>query len=121
MSEQPGIGMPPGGAPTMNPEELKKMMSAMPQKERKPTPQEEKYLGMVRELTELSTTLVIKIATCRCKDKENCRVYLHGVKVAEVMDKLQEAKPEIEKLAKTQKAENKKQKGAKNAKSRSRA
>jgi hypothetical protein len=56
----------------------------------KPTPQQAKSLALVRELTDSAATLVIKVATCKCDKKDTCKVYLHGQRMADIIDKLQD-------------------------------
>jgi len=55
-----------------------------------PTPQQKKSLALVRELTDSAATLVIKLATCKCEKKDTCKLYLHGQRMADIIDKLQE-------------------------------
>lgn len=62
----------------------------------KPTPMQAKYLALVRGLTEASTILVVKVATCKCDKKEQCKVYLHSQKMAELIDQLGEIRLEPE-------------------------
>jgi len=56
----------------------------------KPSPQEQKYLALVRQLTDCAAAQVIKVATCKCDRKDNCKVYLQGQRMADIIDQLQE-------------------------------
>jgi hypothetical protein len=47
----------------------------------------------LRELMNHSTTLVLKVASCNCKDKEKCGVYLAGRQIARLIDEIQELRP----------------------------
>lgn len=54
----------------------------------KPTPEQAKYLALVRDLTNSAATLVVKIATCKCDKKDACKVYLQAQRMADIIDKL---------------------------------
>jgi len=56
----------------------------------KPDPQQQKYLNLVRELTEASSILVVKVATCKCKDKESCKLFHQAQLIADKIEHLQE-------------------------------
>jgi len=45
---------------------------------------------LFRKLMDDCTMLVIKVATCRCKEKDSCPVYSKSQEIADVIDKLQE-------------------------------
>jgi len=55
-----------------------------------PSPEEKKYLALVRQLTEVAAAQVIKVATCKCDKKDACKVYLQGQRMADIIDQLQE-------------------------------
>jgi len=54
------------------------------------SPQEKKYLALVRQLTDCAAAQVIKVATCKCDKKDTCKVYLQGQRMADIIDQLQE-------------------------------
>lgn len=56
----------------------------------KPDAVQQKYLALVRELTEAASILVVKVATCKCKAKESCKVFLQGQLIADKIEHLQE-------------------------------
>jgi hypothetical protein len=56
----------------------------------KPTPQQQKYLALVRELTESASNLVIKVATCKCEKRDQCKLYEQAQKVASKIEALSE-------------------------------
>lgn len=56
----------------------------------RPTPQQQKYLALVRELTEASSNLVIKVATCKCDKRDQCKLYEQAQKVATKIEALSE-------------------------------
>jgi len=60
----------------------------------KPKPEQEKYLNLVKELTDASAMLVIKVATTQCNHKDNCGVYEQARKIAFIIDKLQSLRSE---------------------------
>lgn len=56
----------------------------------KPTPEQERYLQLVRRLTDASAILVVKVATCKCNHKENCKVFKQAQKIADIIDEIQD-------------------------------
>ena len=55
--------------------------------------EETEKIGMlIRELITANTNLVIKVATCKCNDKESCKLYREAQKIAEIIDKLNETR-----------------------------
>jgi len=66
----------------------------------KPTPETERISALMKELMGRCTALVIKVATCDCPNRDNCGVFIESRKIAKVIDKLQEVKPEGVKIAK---------------------
>jgi hypothetical protein len=56
----------------------------------KPTPQQSKYLALVRDLTDSAAIQVVKVATCKCDKRETCKIYLQARKMADIIDQLQE-------------------------------
>jgi hypothetical protein len=65
----------------------------------KPTPEQEKYLNLVKELTDASAMLVIKVATTQCNHKDECGVYDQARKIAFIIDKLQSLRAETPKTS----------------------
>jgi hypothetical protein len=57
------------------------------------TPQQEKYLSLIRQLTDHSVTMVVRVAVCKCKDRENCEVFLKAREIAEIINELQKTRP----------------------------
>lgn len=58
-------------------------------------PNEAKYLKLIRELTDTSAILVVKVATCKCDKKNNCKLFIQAQKIADILDELQESRPQI--------------------------
>jgi hypothetical protein len=58
-------------------------------KGKKLTPDEEKYLGLVRELTDGATIMVVKVACCECPNKEGCEVFEQGRHIAKTVNQIQ--------------------------------
>jgi len=56
--------------------------------------------GLIRELMDINTTLVIKVASNDCKNNSKCGVYKEAKRVAKIIDKLQALRPKLERLAK---------------------
>jgi len=54
----------------------------------KPTPEQQKYLNLVRQLTDACATLVVKVAVCNCNHKAECGVFSQAQQIATVMDQL---------------------------------
>lgn len=50
---------------------------------------------LVRQLTEASTHLVLKVATCSCNHKDTCDVYKKAKEIATIIDKLQETRGKV--------------------------
>jgi len=75
MSGQPPMGMGVGAG-----------MPRMP----KISPTQQKYIAVVRDLTEAASTLVIKVATCKCDKKDTCKIYQQAQKIADKIEALQE-------------------------------
>ena len=50
----------------------------------------EKLNELMRELISANTNLTIKVATCKCENREKCRLFREAQKVAEIIEKLQE-------------------------------
>jgi len=93
------LGVPtelPLGLETV-PTEAQGMMTGMGgrkgMKMRKMTPEQEKYLALIRSLTENSVTLVLKLATCACDKKDSCMVFKQAQAIANIIDQIQEARP----------------------------
>jgi hypothetical protein len=78
---------------------LSKPMSKPSETSAKPTPEQEKYLSLVRELTDASAMLVIKVATTQCNHKDTCGVYEQARKIAFIIDKLQGIRAESPKIS----------------------
>jgi len=58
---------------------------------RPPTPEmPPEVRDVLTKLMDEATTLVIKVATCKCNHKENCDVYKKARGIADVIDKLTE-------------------------------
>jgi len=57
---------------------------------KKPSPEQQRLQGLLRQLTDSSAMLVVKVATCKCEKKGECKVFIHAQKLAEVVDELQE-------------------------------
>lgn len=68
----------------------------MPGDQPKPTPSQQRSLALVRDLTDASATLVVKVATCKCDKRDTCKIYLQAQRIANVIDQLQETKIEQE-------------------------
>lgn len=87
-----GGGMPPmggGGMPPMG----GGMGAGQPQMTPKPqklNPLQQKYMATVRDLTEQASNLVIKVATCKCDKREECKLFHQARKIAEKVEFLQE-------------------------------
>jgi len=47
------------------------------------------------ELMNVCTQLIIKVACCTCKHKENCEVYKKAQEIAQIIDKLQEMRTKL--------------------------
>jgi len=62
-------------------------------KARKLSPEQEKYLALIRSLTENSVTLVLKLATCACDKKDSCMVFKQAQAIANIIDQIQETRP----------------------------
>jgi len=79
------------------PPEAQRLMTGMGgrkgMKMRKMTPEQEKYLALIRSLTENSVTLVLKLATCACDKKDSCMVFKQAQAIANIIDQIQEARP----------------------------
>jgi hypothetical protein len=69
-------------------------VSARRRKVAQPTPEQQKYLGLIRELTDSSVIMVVKVATCDCNHKEDCKVFQQAKAIAQTIEKLQEIRPE---------------------------
>lgn len=96
------MGMPPTGESF--PPEMLGMGASTPTQVPKATPEEAKYLALVRDLTEASSILVVKVATCKCDKKDSCKVFLHSQRIAELIDSLSEiAKERAQKIPETKK------------------
>ena len=50
----------------------------------------EELNNLIRDLVTESTNLVIKLATCKCNDTNNCKVFKTAQRIAEIIEKLQE-------------------------------
>lgn len=61
-------------------------------KGKKLSPEEEKYLALVRELTDAATFMVVKVAACGCPNCLGCEVYQQGRAIAKTIDKIQSIK-----------------------------
>jgi len=59
---------------------------------KKPTPEQEKYLELVRQLTDASAILVVKVATCTCNNKDECKVFQQAQKIATIIDAIQDTR-----------------------------
>jgi len=68
----------------------------LPETQLKPTPSQQRSLALVRDLTDASATLVVKVATCKCDKKDSCKIYLQAQRIANIIDQLQETKVEQE-------------------------
>lgn len=68
----------------------------LPENQPKPTPSQQKSLALVRDLTDASATLVVKVATCKCDKRDACKIYLQAQRIANIIDQLQETKVEQE-------------------------
>lgn len=91
-----GEAMPPSPEDALRAMKLAKV-SARRRKAVQPTPEQQKYLGLIRELTDSSVIMVVKVATCDCNHKETCKVFLQAKSIAQTIEKLQEIRPEGEK------------------------
>jgi hypothetical protein len=79
------------------PPEAQRLMTSMggrgKMKGRKLSPEQEKYLALIRSLTENSVTLVLKLATCACEKKDSCMVFKQAQSIANIIDQIQETRP----------------------------
>ncbi|RLI03585.1 hypothetical protein DRO30_00865 [Candidatus Bathyarchaeota archaeon] len=57
------------------------------------TPEQTKMNELLRKLMDICTTLVIKVATCKCNHKSSCQVFTKAQEIAEIIDELQELRP----------------------------
>jgi len=66
-----------------------------PQTTPQATPQAppEKVGKLMQKLVLISTKFVVKLATCRCKDRLKCPLYRVGQEIADVVDELQDVMP----------------------------
>jgi len=54
--------------------------------------------NLTRQLMESATMLVVKVAICKCKSKDNCAVYEKAREIASLIDQLTELRkkyPEV--------------------------
>lgn len=92
---------PEGQIPGISPEVKQIIRQVGEGKARKPSPEEQKYLDRIRDLTDHSVTMVVKVAVCKCSEKDKCPVYLKARDIAEIINELQESKPEGVKVVKS--------------------
>jgi len=62
------------------------------------TPQQQKLNQLLIGLMNAATILVVKVAACTCKQKEECGVYRKAKEIAKTIDEIQELRekmPEI--------------------------
>lgn len=88
--QPPGSGMP--GMPGMgsSPEEIAQAMKLVGRPTgQKMTPEQERYMGLLRRITDASVTMVIKVASAGSECKPECPVYKQAVEIAKIIDELQ--------------------------------
>jgi len=61
---------------------------------RKPTAEEQKYLDLIRGLTDSSVSMVIEVATCTCEKRSSCDVFQQAQAIAKVIKNIQAIAPE---------------------------
>jgi len=78
------------------------MMEGMPSTTQrgKMTPEMKEMDSLIRSLMDVNTTLVIKVASCDCKQSAKCDVYNEAKKIARLIDKIQSMRPRLEKMLK---------------------
>jgi len=54
------------------------------------TPEQQQVQNLLRKLMEQDTMLILKVATCKCNDKEECAVFVKAREIATTLGKLQE-------------------------------
>ena len=95
-----GLDMGMSGMPT-NPDELAKGIRMMSGKgSPQPTPEQQKYINLIKTLTEQSISMVIKVATCTCEKKDSCTVFKEAQGIARIIDELQSASPPVPRVIK---------------------
>ncbi len=52
----------------------------------------QKLNELMKKLISANTNLVIRVATCKCKNKENCKLFIEAQRIAEIIEELQEIK-----------------------------
>jgi len=74
-----------------DPEQVTTTIRKTPMEESsKPTPEQERYLQLVRQLTDASAILVVKVATCKCDKKEECKVFKQAQRISDIIDEIQD-------------------------------
>jgi len=58
------------------------------------SPEQQKLNKLMRELVTEATRLVFKVATCDCKNKDNCQVYRVAKRIAKLVDEISSLKPQ---------------------------
>jgi hypothetical protein len=53
-------------------------------------PKEQQYMNLIRQLTDKAATLVVKVAVCDCKQRNECKVFKEAQSLASIIDQLQE-------------------------------
>jgi len=56
-------------------------------------PEQEKLTKLMQELMTECTNLTIKVASCKCEKKEQCKVYKIAKRIAEIIDEINELRP----------------------------
>jgi len=54
------------------------------------SPEQRQVQELFTQLMNACTHLIIKVAACKCRDKDTCPVYLKAQEIAGVIDRLQE-------------------------------
>jgi len=62
--------------------------------EEKLSKEQKKVNELIRKLIDADTQLIVKVASCDCKKKEKCKVYMKAQEIAKIIDELQELKGE---------------------------
>ncbi|RDD52882.1 MAG: hypothetical protein BA066_07335 [Candidatus Korarchaeota archaeon NZ13-K] len=89
-----GIQQQPATSTAAYPPPYQQSVLAPPQQP-EPSPAQRRLQDLLARLVEKTTSLTVKVATCRCNHKESCQVYQKAREIAEIIDEIQEVRAEV--------------------------
>jgi len=66
------------------------IMEPIPEALQPITPEQQRINELLKQLTDASVTLVVKVAACTCRQREKCSVFLQGREMAQILAEIQD-------------------------------